>query len=123
MAAGRSILIILSASETSFRPYRREQQLVEIMERGLTNKEIAVQLNLSEQTIKNHVHRVLQKVGAGIASKQSNSVAWPTHLASHEYVLEKIPVPFGTLRPRSPSTPWDWECHSPSLNLKPLSIK
>jgi DNA-binding NarL/FixJ family response regulator len=44
---------------------RREQQLVEMMGRGLTNKEIASQLNLSEQTLKNHVHRVLQKVGAG----------------------------------------------------------
>ena len=44
---------------------RREQQLVEMMGRGLTNKEIASQLNLSEQTVKNHVHRVLQKVGAG----------------------------------------------------------
>jgi DNA-binding NarL/FixJ family response regulator len=44
---------------------RREQQLVEMMGRGLTNKEIAAQLRLSEQTVKNHVHRVLQKVGAG----------------------------------------------------------
>jgi DNA-binding NarL/FixJ family response regulator len=44
---------------------RREQQLVEMMGRGLTNKEIAMQLNLSDQTVKNHVHRVLQKVGAG----------------------------------------------------------
>jgi len=44
---------------------RREQQLVEMMGRGLTNKEIALQLNLSDQTVKNHVHRVLQKVGAG----------------------------------------------------------
>jgi DNA-binding NarL/FixJ family response regulator len=44
---------------------RREQQLVQMMGRGLTNKEIANQLNLSDQTVKNHVHRVLQKVGAG----------------------------------------------------------
>jgi DNA-binding NarL/FixJ family response regulator len=44
---------------------RREQQLVEMMGRGLTNKEIATQLNLSDQTVKNRVHRVLQKVGAG----------------------------------------------------------
>jgi DNA-binding NarL/FixJ family response regulator len=42
---------------------RREQQLVPMIARGLTNKEIAAQLNLSEQTIKNHVHRMLQKVG------------------------------------------------------------
>ena len=43
---------------------RREQQLVEMIGRGLTNKEIASQLNLSEQTVKNHIHRMLRKVGA-----------------------------------------------------------
>jgi two-component system response regulator DevR len=42
---------------------RRQQQLVPLLAQGLTNKEIAVQLNLCEQTIKNHVHRMLQKVG------------------------------------------------------------
>ena len=31
---------------------------------GLTNKEIASHLNLSEQTIKNDIHRMLRKVGA-----------------------------------------------------------
>lgn len=44
---------------------RREQQLVPMIGRGLTNKEIASQLNLSEQTVKNHVHRILHKVGVG----------------------------------------------------------
>lgn len=43
---------------------RREQQLVQMISRGLTNKEIAGQLNLSEQTIKNHIHRMLRKLGA-----------------------------------------------------------
>jgi DNA-binding NarL/FixJ family response regulator len=43
---------------------RREQQLVPLISRGLTNKEIASELNLSEQTVKNHVHRILRKVGA-----------------------------------------------------------
>jgi two-component system NarL family response regulator len=43
---------------------RREQQLIEMIDRGLTNKEIAGQLNLSEQTVKNHVHRMLRKLGA-----------------------------------------------------------
>lgn len=43
---------------------RREQQLVQMISRGLTNKEIAAQLNLSEQTVKNHVHRMLRKLGA-----------------------------------------------------------
>jgi len=43
---------------------RREQQLVPLIAEGKTNKEIAAQLNLSEQTIKNHIHRMLQRVGA-----------------------------------------------------------
>lgn len=43
---------------------RREQQLVQMISRSLTNKEIAAQLNLSEQTVKNHVHRMLRKLGA-----------------------------------------------------------
>lgn len=43
---------------------RRERQLVPMIEQGLTNKEIAQQLSLSEQTIKNHIHRILHKVGA-----------------------------------------------------------
>jgi DNA-binding NarL/FixJ family response regulator len=43
---------------------RREYQLVELLRERLTNKEIAVRLNLAEQTVKNHVHRILRKVGA-----------------------------------------------------------
>jgi DNA-binding NarL/FixJ family response regulator len=42
---------------------RREQQLLQMLGLGLTNKEIASQLFLSEQTVKNHVHRILRKVG------------------------------------------------------------
>jgi DNA-binding NarL/FixJ family response regulator len=43
---------------------RREQQLVHMLSRGLTNKEIAAELSLSEQTVKNHIHRILRKLGA-----------------------------------------------------------
>jgi DNA-binding NarL/FixJ family response regulator len=42
---------------------RREQQMVELLRERLTNKEIALRLNLSEQTVKNHVHHILRKVG------------------------------------------------------------
>ena len=42
---------------------RREQQLVEMVSHGFTNKEIAAKLHLSEQTVKNHVHRMMRKVG------------------------------------------------------------
>jgi DNA-binding NarL/FixJ family response regulator len=43
---------------------RREQQLVPLIAQGYTNKEIASQLHLSEQTVKNHIHRILQRIGA-----------------------------------------------------------
>jgi two-component system, NarL family, response regulator DevR len=41
----------------------REQQLVGLISRGLTNKEIANQLQLAENTVRNHVHRMLRKLG------------------------------------------------------------
>ena len=42
---------------------RREQELLRLLCTGLTNKEIANQLHLSEHTVKNHVHRILRKTG------------------------------------------------------------
>ena len=43
---------------------RRQQQIVPMIAQGLTNKEIASNLNLSEQTVKNHVHGIMRRVGA-----------------------------------------------------------
>lgn len=43
---------------------RRERELILLVGQGLTNKEIAGRLGLSEQTVKNHVHRILRKLGA-----------------------------------------------------------
>jgi DNA-binding NarL/FixJ family response regulator len=42
----------------------REQQLVGLISQGMTNKEIASELQLAENTVRNHVHRMLRKVGA-----------------------------------------------------------
>jgi two-component system NarL family response regulator len=42
----------------------RQQQLISLVARGLTNKEIASQLNLSEFTVKNHLHRIMKQVEA-----------------------------------------------------------
>ncbi len=44
---------------------RRQQQLVSLVAKGWTNKEIANDLNLSEQTVKNHIHRILKQLKAG----------------------------------------------------------
>jgi len=53
---------------------RREQQLIPLISRGLSNKEIASHLNLSEQTVKNHVHRILRKIG--VSDRLSVSEVW-----------------------------------------------
>ena len=43
---------------------QREQELVPLLARGASNKQIADQFCLSEQTVKNHLYRMKQKVGA-----------------------------------------------------------
>ena len=47
--------------QTNFELTPREHQLTSLVARGLANKEIAGRLNLSVQTVKNHVHSILQK--------------------------------------------------------------
>lgn len=42
---------------------RRQQQIVPLIAQGLTNKEIASNLRISEQTVKNHVHDIMRRVG------------------------------------------------------------
>lgn len=59
---------------------RRERELVPMIAQGLTNKEIAAQLNLSAQTVKNHVHRILQKAG-------SNRLAVQEQCRTQEFTL------------------------------------
>ena len=65
---------------THFPLTRREQELVPMIAQGLTNKEIAAQLNLSAQTVKNHVHRILQKAG-------SNRLAVQEQCRTQEFTL------------------------------------
>jgi DNA-binding NarL/FixJ family response regulator len=42
----------------------RQQQLVALLARGFTNKEIAESMRLSEFTVKNHVHRIMRQLNA-----------------------------------------------------------
>jgi DNA-binding NarL/FixJ family response regulator len=41
---------------------RREWQVVRLVQEGLTNKEIANNLNIEVSTVKNHVHHMLEKL-------------------------------------------------------------
>lgn len=47
----------------------RQQQLVALVAKGLTNKEIASRLNLSEFTVRNHIHRILKQLDAETRSE------------------------------------------------------
>jgi DNA-binding NarL/FixJ family response regulator len=52
----------------------RQQQLMALVAKGLTNKEIASSLNLSEFTVRNHIHRILKQVDAGSRSEAVETI-------------------------------------------------
>ena len=52
----------------------RQQQLVALVAKGMTNKEIASCLNLSEFTVRNHIHRILKQVDAGTRSEAVENI-------------------------------------------------
>jgi DNA-binding NarL/FixJ family response regulator len=52
----------------------RQQELVGLVAKGLTNKEIASRLNLSEFTVRNHIHRILKQVDAGSRSEAVETI-------------------------------------------------
>jgi DNA-binding NarL/FixJ family response regulator len=52
----------------------RQQQLVALVAKGLTNKEIACRLNLSEFTVRNHIHRIFKQVDAGSRSEAVETI-------------------------------------------------
>jgi two-component system, NarL family, nitrate/nitrite response regulator NarL len=47
----------------------REVQILELIEGGFSNKEIARRLNIQLATVKNHVHNILEKLGVHSRSK------------------------------------------------------
>jgi DNA-binding NarL/FixJ family response regulator len=71
IAAGRTVWApgVLSSPESrpqrSVRPTltRRERQVLDLMSQGMGNRAIAAQLFISENTVKNHVRRVHEKLG------------------------------------------------------------
>jgi DNA-binding NarL/FixJ family response regulator len=70
---------------------RREQQVIHMISEGLTNKEIASRLGLSQQTVKNHIHRMSRKVGA------SDRLA----IVERWHELREVPAALSAPHPRS----------------------
>ena len=58
----------------------REREIAELVARGLSNKEIAGELRIQVATVKNHVHRILEKLDARRRSEIAARVGpwrWP----------------------------------------------
>lgn len=47
----------------------RENEILELLDQGLTNQQIANRLSVTLHTVKNHVHSVLKKLGVGSRSE------------------------------------------------------
>jgi two-component system nitrate/nitrite response regulator NarL len=54
---------IIKTEEELNRLTGRELQVQVLMVQGLGNKDIATELNISFQTVKNHIHHIFEKTG------------------------------------------------------------
>ena len=63
----------LAADEPSERLTPREQEVALLVGRGLTNRQIALELSISEHTAANHVRKILKKLGLRSRAQISSS--------------------------------------------------
>ncbi|MDP2210375.1 MAG: helix-turn-helix transcriptional regulator [Candidatus Aquicultor sp.] len=61
--------ILLAAAEGRQNLTRREAEVLTLLQRGMTNAEIATALYLSEKTVKNHVYSIYGKLGVSSRSE------------------------------------------------------
>lgn len=59
----KGIIHHMNPSEKKMNLTKKEKEIVSLICQGLRNKEIAQQLNISEQTVKSHCNRIFKKVG------------------------------------------------------------
>ena len=52
---------------------RRQREIAALVARGLTNRQIATELSISEHTVANHIAKTLKKLGL---SSRSQLTAW-----------------------------------------------
>jgi two-component system, NarL family, nitrate/nitrite response regulator NarL len=64
----------------------REREILTLIDNGLSNKEIAADLSIEVSTVKNHVHNILEKLGA---RRRSEAVA----RARNRSALHPMPLP------------------------------
>ncbi|MFN2162398.1 MAG: response regulator transcription factor, partial [Candidatus Promineifilaceae bacterium] len=59
----------------------RELEVLQLIVRGATNRQIALELHISPNTVKNHVHNILEKLEVG-SRHQAAEVAVKRRLVS-----------------------------------------
>jgi DNA-binding CsgD family transcriptional regulator len=62
--ANQQAAIAEQRADARFELTQRQRQLMSLVAMGMSNKEIAANLNLSEFTVKNHIYRVMKQVDA-----------------------------------------------------------
>ncbi len=86
----------------------RERQVCELAARAWTNKEIAVELHLAEQTVKNKLGIAFQKLG--VSTRMELARLW---MEREQQAAIAAPARYRSTVPVAPAPlyarPWDWE--------------
>jgi DNA-binding NarL/FixJ family response regulator len=68
----------------------REREVLRLIDGGLSNKEIALRLSIEVSTVKNHVHKVLEKLN--VTSRAQAAARLGSHVSSrHRGLVEQSP--------------------------------
>jgi DNA-binding CsgD family transcriptional regulator len=73
--AGRAYGELSGAAADSLGLTERERSMVEMIARGLANKEIASELGISPATVRTHIYNLYRKVGARSRVELLNRIA------------------------------------------------
>src|SRR5438128_9405783 len=107
-----------SAPETSVRLSPREIEVAGMVAEGLTNREIAARLFISERTADGHLEHIREKLGV---NTRAQVTAWVVRQESAP-IMVAVPAPAIALAPprwalahpgRGWGRPWCWRCWPP----------
>ena len=90
LSMSRSVRLINSCGEVVLTP--REDQIVTLVAEGLSNREIATELNVKENTAKKSLLRIYDKIGV------SNRVELVLYALSHSQQRSSEPLQFESLQ-------------------------
>jgi DNA-binding CsgD family transcriptional regulator len=98
---------------------RRESEIITLLTRGMTNKEIAEYLYVGAETVKTHVAHILKKLGARNRTEAAIKAAT---LKSREPVYS-LPMDLSSVHPQAPK--YGMHNDAPLINLsdKPMIVK